>query len=144
MYNKFNDKSKSIEGYELMSSNKKEDPRTVRTKQILKDTVLSLVQKKSATYITVKKICESACVNRGTFYRHYSDIYELLEEIIDDLLRCNDDNNKDYQCSLQSEKYNCPYGICDKLSQNIKYGAIFFDERITDIVIKKNHGLFKR
>ena len=31
--------------------------------------------------ITVREICETADINRSTFYMHYKDIYELLDEI---------------------------------------------------------------
>lgn len=121
---------------QIMDGGRKKDIRTVRTKQILKDTVLSLAQKKSVSMITVKEICENALVNRGTFYLHYPDIYGLLEEILDDFLHSGGPI-ENYQCTLQSNEYNCPYGICDKLYKNIEYGALFFDERMSDMVIKK-------
>ena len=37
-------------------------------------------------YITVKEICERAGVNRSTFYLHYTDIYDLLEQTENDLM----------------------------------------------------------
>ena len=120
----------------IMNDNKKKDIRTIATKQILKDTVLSLIQKKSVLRITVKEICENAFVNRGTFYRYYPDLYGILEEMLDDFLHCTGSTEK-YTCLLQTEEYDCPYGICDKLYQNTKYGALLFDEKISDIVIRK-------
>ncbi len=43
---------------------------------------LELLNTKDFEYITVKEICEKAGVNRSTFYLHYENIGELLDESI--------------------------------------------------------------
>lgn len=43
---------------------------------------LSLLAKKDFAYITVKEICETAGVNRSTFYLHYETIGDLLSESV--------------------------------------------------------------
>lgn len=43
---------------------------------------LSLLEKKSFDYITVKEVCDTAGVNRSTFYLHYETVGDLLEESI--------------------------------------------------------------
>lgn len=59
--------------------------RSVRnTKKKLRDELLRLMQTKSVNEITAKELAELADVNRGTFYFHYSDIYDLLHSIEDD------------------------------------------------------------
>ena len=52
-----------------------------RTKERLKACMLRLLAEKSANSITVKELCDMADVNRGTFYFHYNDIYDLLTNI---------------------------------------------------------------
>ena len=51
---------------------------------------LELLAEKDFAYITVKEICEKACVNRSTFYLHYETVNDLLAEsaryIIDKLI----------------------------------------------------------
>ena len=47
---------------------------------------LRLLEKKDISYITVKEICETAGVNRSTFYLHYSDIPGLLAEIENEMM----------------------------------------------------------
>ena len=42
--------------------------------------LISLLKKKSFEYITVSEICETAGVNRSTFYLHYETIGDLLNE----------------------------------------------------------------
>lgn len=56
---------------------------------VLKESLMHLLKEKHFSTITVKEICEIADINRSTFYAHYADQYELLdqieEEIIDDM-----------------------------------------------------------
>lgn len=44
------------------------------------EALLSLLEKKEFAYITIKEICEVAGVNRSTFYLHYENTSDLLEE----------------------------------------------------------------
>ena len=46
------------------------------------EALLKLLEKKDFAYITVKEICETAGVNRSTFYLHYETISDLLSESI--------------------------------------------------------------
>ena len=43
---------------------------------------LRLLEKKDISYITVKEICETAGVNRSTFYLHYETMADLLSESV--------------------------------------------------------------
>ncbi|MBR3933344.1 MAG: TetR/AcrR family transcriptional regulator C-terminal domain-containing protein [Clostridia bacterium] len=60
--------------------------RVKMTKKLIKDAFANLMEKKPINKITVKEICESADVNRSTFYAHYTDQYALFEEIQDDII----------------------------------------------------------
>jgi AcrR family transcriptional regulator len=42
--------------------------------------LIKLIEKKDFEYITIKEICETAQVNRSTFYLHYSNTSDLLKE----------------------------------------------------------------
>lgn len=59
----------------------KESRRTRLTRSILRDSLVELMQKESIHKISIKQICEAADVNRTTFYAHYCDRYELLEDV---------------------------------------------------------------
>lgn len=58
--------------------NPKEDRRVRRTQNILKESLVQLMSEKAFKDITIKDITERADLNRGTFYLHYSDTYDLL------------------------------------------------------------------
>ena len=64
----------------------KEDRRVRKTKKQLRAALTSLLLEKDISRITVRDVAELADVNRGTFYAHYSDVYDLLHQLEDDLL----------------------------------------------------------
>ena len=44
------------------------------------EALITLLEKKDFEYITIKEICETAGVNRSTFYLHYENTSDLLKE----------------------------------------------------------------
>lgn len=64
-----------------------EDPRVLRTRQLIREAFRDLLQKKGFDAITIKDIAQRATVNRATFYAHYEDKYALLEEITEQAFR---------------------------------------------------------
>ena len=56
--------------------------RSVRnTKRRLREGLLQLLEGKPINEISVKELTELVDVNRGTFYFHYQDIYDLLRDM---------------------------------------------------------------
>jgi len=66
--------------------NKQEDRRIRRTKKLLKSGFASLMKEKEFKDIRVKDITDLVDLNRGTFYLHYNDTYDLLEKIENEVL----------------------------------------------------------
>ena len=85
--------------------------------------LLSLLEKKPFEYITISEICETAEVNRSTFYLHYENTSDLLKEtttyVLDNFASYFSINAKSVitqfaNCELQdlkfiNEKYLHPY-----------------------------------
>ena len=44
------------------------------------EALITLLEKKDFDYITIKEICDTAGVNRSTFYLHYENTSDLLKE----------------------------------------------------------------
>ena len=65
----------------------KPDRRVQYTKMVLKQSLLELMAERPISKITIKELCDSADVNRGTFYTHYNDQYDLLRQIQDEMDR---------------------------------------------------------
>ncbi len=64
----------------------KTDRRVRRTKGLLQSSLLELMKTKPVNSITIKELVDFADINRSTFYLHYHSIYEILEEMEQDLL----------------------------------------------------------
>ena len=56
------------------------------TKMVIRESFFELLETKPLKQITVKELCELADINRGTFYSHYTDIYDLVEKLEDELI----------------------------------------------------------
>lgn len=68
---------------------KSSDLRVIRTKEAIKNALVELIEEKGFEAITVKDITTRAKINRGTFYSHFQDKYDLVtkceEEVMDEI-----------------------------------------------------------
>ncbi|WP_290786768.1 TetR/AcrR family transcriptional regulator [Exiguobacterium sp. UBA7533] len=64
---------------------KKQDLRIIRTDRRIRETFLQLIDEVGFDAVTIKLLTERAEVNRGTFYHHYADKYELLERMTNEI-----------------------------------------------------------
>ncbi len=106
-----------------------DENRSVRnTKKRIQDGLLLLLQKKPINQITVKELTELVDVNRGTFYFHYTDVYDLLHKTEDRFF--NDFNNVLNGKDLKSSDELYPYlvEIFSFLEKNANMCRIFFSE----------------
>ena len=65
---------------------KSRDHRARVTQILIQKALTKLLREKPIHRISVKELCEEAGINRGTFYAHYTDIYDLLKQMEDDLV----------------------------------------------------------
>ena len=59
----------------------KVDKRVANTKEAVTRVFSDLLKEKSIDEISVTEICQKANINRGTFYSHYKDPYDLRNKI---------------------------------------------------------------
>ena len=59
----------------------KVDRRVRKTRKQLRTCLATLLMKKKIQDITVTELTDLADLNRGTFYLHYKDVYDLLESL---------------------------------------------------------------
>src|SRR6202163_3404622 len=55
------------------------DPRILRSRRMLMDSLVKLLMKKEFEDISVQEIADEATLNRATFYLHYADKNALLQ-----------------------------------------------------------------
>jgi len=64
--------------------NTKVDRRVLRTKQQIRQALIDLLAEKNEKDISVRELAQRAGINRGTFYIHYKDIHDLVEQLMDE------------------------------------------------------------
>lgn len=116
------------------------------TKQLISDALLKLLEVKSIEKITITELCETAHVNRSTFYHHYTSQYDVLTEIedqkVEDIKAMLEkmDPKKSFTVREQLEAI-CTYLKENKsaflLFMNSKYILKDFSEKLFDITLKQ-------
>ncbi|MGT2833481.1 TetR/AcrR family transcriptional regulator [Streptococcus halotolerans] len=62
------------------------DKRVIKTKKAIKDAFVRLRQDKPIEKIYVENLCREALINKSTFYRYYTDIYDLVAQLQEEAL----------------------------------------------------------
>lgn len=63
------------------------DLRIERTRKCIKDAFIELRKTKPIEKITIKELAALASINKATFYSHYTDIYDLSEQIEEETIQ---------------------------------------------------------
>lgn len=106
-----------------MDTQKRVDPRTIRTKKMLKEAVFSLLADHvEISQLTVQKITSRAGLNRATFYLHYEDINDLLRQLLHEIF---DDLSKKVEPLLNMGGSNEPEHIATLLSYFQEHRKVF-------------------
>lgn len=72
---------------EKMKIMAKTDPRVIKTLRHIDDALIDNLRNHAFRKITVDMICRSAMINRSTFYKYYSDKYELLDNYLSRVMK---------------------------------------------------------
>jgi AcrR family transcriptional regulator len=122
-----------------------EDLRIRRTRKILQQAFLDLTVEKGFAALTVRDITERAMVNRSTFYRHYLDKYDLLEQYMHELYEMTGES--------ETEDQDAPAGPLNLLRHIQQFadfyrvmlgekGDPYFVERFRQNTQKRFHAMF--
>lgn len=82
-----------------------QDRRIKRTKMLLQKTLVDLMLEKEVGKISVKELTQKADVNRSTFYLHYLDIYDMLEQMENEFVETIQGFFHDFLCLCP---HQCP------------------------------------
>ncbi|WLD94369.1 TetR/AcrR family transcriptional regulator [Alkalihalobacillus sp. AL-G] len=66
---------------------KKTDLRVKKTRKLINQAFIDLIQKKGFDSLTIQDIADEALINRATFYLHYEDKHDLLEKMSDGVIQ---------------------------------------------------------
>ena len=129
------------------------DLRVIRTKNSIRNALVELIEEKGFESITVKDITMKAKINRGTFYAHYQDKFDLMtkcqEEIMQGMSDIAKQNIPDVIAELgTASPLNKPFtvfvSIFEYLNVNSEFmkaalgpkGDLSFQTKIKDFMLK--------
>lgn len=104
------------------------DRRSIRTKKLIRNALSELIEEKGFNDISITDLTTRADINRGTFYLHYMDKYDLLEQVENEIIQGLHEQTKDIDSIdlLNTDDINKPVPFIVKLFEYFKENAIFF------------------
>lgn len=113
------------------------DRRTKYTKMVLQNSLFELLKQKSIDKITVTDICHLADINRGTFYYYYTDVFDLLNQIENELYENFLVYFNQYLESSERNTYLLMIKLFEYLKQEKKIFKVFFSQNGDKDFIKR-------
>lgn len=107
----------------MENSNKKVDLRVVKTKRSIKNAFVELLSEKDIDDITIKEIADRAVINRKTFYNYYKGVYQIVDEIENEIVETFDSAVKGIDLKAQMKE---PSLIFEKLTSIINNNIDFY------------------
>ncbi|MDT8860248.1 TetR family transcriptional regulator C-terminal domain-containing protein [Alkalihalobacillus sp. MEB130] len=104
------------------------DRRIKYTRLALKESFIKLMQEKPVTKITIKEVCELADINRSTFYSHYADLYDLLNQIEDEIIEDLNQTLSAYNYTKNEEAIQMTEKLLEYLVKNRESSQTLFSE----------------
>ena len=120
----------------MADKTKREDRRVKYTKQVIKESFLKLLEKNGFPKITVTELCRLAEINRGTFYLHYYDMDDVLDDLLNDML-ANTSSVMEHVLSEECTSSSCSYPFCDRIHSNDTFRPLLLDDTISVRIIDK-------
>lgn len=126
---------------------KKPDRREARTLGTIHESFLALLRKKPIEKISVGELCEKANIHRSTFYRHYTDIYALMDCIYDDAYN---EIFTSFASSMQRGTYDFDnaghsmiLAVCAMTEKKQKYYRMLLFSRNSPLMQKLADGIYE-
>ncbi len=118
----------------MEQESKRPDLRVIKTKKAIRNAFAQLLAENDIDNITVKDIAQKAIINRKTFYNYYKGVYEIVDEIENEII-----NNFDE--AVQDFNPENPYAIFVKLTAIINSDMDFYKSLLK---INGNKNLVKK
>ena len=108
----------------------KNESKYFNTAILFDEALIYLLENKDIEYITIKEICNKAGVNRSTFYLHYENINDLVEETMNYInkkfMNYFNENTKEFIEKIKNggfgKSYDAKGGSC--VVMNVKTGEV--------------------
>ena len=102
----------------MLPKEEKLDPRVKRTRQLLEQSFMELLEEKSFQSITVQDIADRATVNRATFYAHFEDKFALFDHVIHETFKQTLQNKLTDSCAFSLDNLKLLIlAVCEYLAR---------------------------
>ncbi len=126
-------------------SNTRLDPRIIRTRRLLRDAFVELLEEMDVEKISVNKLAERATINRVTFYLHYRDIPDMMEKMADDMI-------EEISAIMRVDESNSPEDryehltlqLLEHIAQHHKFYKVILATNRTTVFTERLLGLLTR
>ena len=88
----------------MPTAGRKTDRRTLYTRRVIKDALLELLSETTYEKINVTLLCRQAEITRATFYLHYADLNEVLDEVIGEALEIAEHETSELAPEVRNRK----------------------------------------
>lgn len=118
------------------------------TKQAIKKTLIQQIEEVGFERVTVKNLALAANINRGTFYLHYKDKFEVMEDLQQELLKELERYVKNVQPveafhTVKAGKLYQPFvEVFQCIKRHAKVFRVFLGEQGSPIFINKMKKVF--
>ena len=120
------------------------DLRVQRTRKNIIDAFVALRSKKELDKITVTELAKAAMINKATFYRYYQDIYDLSEQLEEEVIGIAIDSIPHPEYFLTRPKE----GVCSiaqaLLNQSELYNIVFSGKRREVLAVRLEDALKRK
>lgn len=120
------------------------DLRTKRTKHSIINAFIQLRSQKPLEKITIKELSEIAYINKATFYSHYKDIYDLSEQLEEEVISSILKNIPHPDSLITNPKQGVEELTVALSCQNELFHILFSDTRSSILIDRLEHGLKKQ
>lgn len=129
-----------------------EDQRSRRTKGRIKDALLVLLASRGFNELSVSELCREAGVTRSTFYRHFANLSDVVDELIDACFEVSSrntrsgvpggtlDNARRVAAMTEPNELRAHETLlpaCQRLANDEKYLPLLMDESLAEHVIHR-------
>jgi AcrR family transcriptional regulator len=132
-----------VETFQSASAAEATDPRILRSRRMLMEALLRLLDRKEFDDISVQEIADEATLNRATFYLHYADKNALLQAMtaarFRDLIARRGLSFTDCEWALRA----IALGVCDYLAETTGCPSQLTKMPLEGSIIPVVEGIFR-
>lgn len=114
-----------------------------RSKRLIKEAVSKLLLEKDISKIRITEVTTLADINRGTFYAHYRDIYDVVEQMQNEFVEvlCNSIHNYP-PLSLLKNPLPFIIEVADYIRENMEFYQTLIQRNGSSQIFKKMNFIF--